>query len=646
MIARASTSGRAGAALALTVALAACSSANSAAGGPGRGGSGGGTGSGGSAGADAGAHCQVNILPVIPTSFDGLTAAPGARLRVSGSVTGLPPGNFSWTWTATFADGTPVPVTMVGVTPSLVELPIDQPGSYTIEVMLDGSLPCDGRRTVVAARAGGKLGSFRFRFVPPSSGDPVQEQEVQVVGGTPSGGNVIVLEAGTLVPVDTRDATTGQAAPAYVRFTDPSSGLVFETRAGTGTGAAQVRLPSATFQVLVVPDGDLAPTLLAGKRPADLAGMGVLSLARGEPVSGTVRDAHGPVAGAHVVLHAGALPSTMATTGPAGTFTLHAAAGSTYAATVTVPLAGAASAGAGAADAGAGLDPGAPMLEAVLPATDGVSVPPGGLAGVDVAIADYAPAALDLKIQPKTAQGTVEVGTHALVLSVALDSLVTFAVGGQTRPASARARADLAPSADGSLSAASLPPASYHVTVVPGPDDMPDAITAADVTLPLAGAAPQPLPLIGKVSMSGRLLPTASSGDIALTAIDVTGDLPFAIPGATGADGMFAIAVSPQRTYNLRARPGPDRALASAVFASFTVAATPLTVADQTMPAALLYAGQVRDHSASNGSPSTLVQVFCLAGAAGCDDPNTALAETVTASDGSFALSLPDPGVN
>jgi hypothetical protein len=641
--ARAPTSGHAGAALALALALAACSGASSAAGGPGRGGSGGGTGSGGSAGGDAGAHCQVNILPVIPTSFDGLTAAPGARLRVSGSVTGLPPGNFSWTWTATFADGTPVPVTMVGVTPSLVELPIDQPGSYTIEVMLDGSLPCEGRRTVVAARAGGKLGSFRFRFVPPSDGDPVQEQEVQVVGGTPSGGNVIVLEAGTLVPVDTRDATTGQPAPAYVRFTDPSSGLVFETRAGTGAGAAHVRLPSATFQVLVVPDGDLAPILLAGKRPADLAGMATLSLARGEPVSGTVRDARGPVAGAHVVLHAGALPSTMATTGAAGTFTLRAAAGSTYAATVTVPLAGAAT--AGAADGGAGLDPGAPMLEAVLPATDGVTVPSGGVAGVDVAIGAYAPAALDLKIQPTTTPATVETGTHALVLSVALDSLVTFAVGGQTRPASARARADLAPAADGSLAAANLPPASYHVTVVPGPD-MPDAITAADLALPLAGAAPQPLPLIGKVSMSGRLLPTASAGDIALTAIDVTGDLPFAIPGATGADGMFAIAVSPERTYNLRARPGPDRALAPAVFASFAVAATPLTVGDQTMPAALLYAGQVRDHSALNGSPSTLVQVFCLEGAAGCDDPNTALAETVTASDGSFALSLPDPGTN
>jgi hypothetical protein len=645
VIARAPTSGRAGAALALALALAACSGSSASSAGGGRGGSGGGTGSGGGPPPDAGAQCQVNILPVIPTSFDGLTAAAGARLRVSGSVTGQPPGNFSWVWMATFADGTPVPVTMVGVSPSLVELPIDQPGSYTIEVMLDGSLPCQGRRTVVAARAGGKLASFRFRFVPPADGDPVQEQEVQVVGGTPSGGNVIVLEAGTLVPIVTRDATTGQPAPAYVRFTDPASGLVFETRAGTGAGASQVRLPSAAFQVLVVPDEDLAPILLSGKRPADLAGMGALALAPGEPVSGTVRDAHGPVAGAHVVLRAGALPSTIATTGAAGTFTLHAAAGSTYAATVTVPLSGAASAGAGAAaDGGAGMDPGAPMLDATLSDTDGVNVPSGGVAGVDVAIGNYTPAALDLVIKPLMTQEAIEAGTHALVQSAQLSSLVTFAFGGQTHPAMAKARADLAPAGDGSLSAANLPPAGYQVTVVPGPD-MPDAITAANLTLPLVGATPQPLPLIQKVSMSGRLLPTASAGNIALTAIDVSGDLPFAIPGATGADGMFAIAVSPARTYKLRARPGPDRALAPAVFASLTVDPTSKPIEEQ-MPAALLYAGQVRDHSAVNGSPSTLVQVFCLAGAAGCDDPSTALAETVTASDGSFSLSLPDPGTN
>src|SRR5262249_10425449 len=94
VIARAPTSGRGGAALALALALAACSGSSASSAGGGRGGSGGGTGSGGGPPPDAGAQCQVNILPVIPTSFDGLTAAAGARLRVSGSVTGQPPGNF------------------------------------------------------------------------------------------------------------------------------------------------------------------------------------------------------------------------------------------------------------------------------------------------------------------------------------------------------------------------------------------------------------------------------------------------------------------------------------------------------------------------------------------------------------------------
>src|SRR4051812_15156960 len=69
---------------------------------------GGGTGQGGSTttgsgGAGGGmAQCQVNIQPVSPASFDGLTAGPAARLRVRGDLTGLPAAAFTWRWQVTF----------------------------------------------------------------------------------------------------------------------------------------------------------------------------------------------------------------------------------------------------------------------------------------------------------------------------------------------------------------------------------------------------------------------------------------------------------------------------------------------------------------------------------------------------------------
>jgi hypothetical protein len=70
-----------------------------------------------------------------------------------------------------------------------------------------------------------------------------------------------------------------------------------------------------------------------------------------------------------------------------------------------------------------------------------------------------------------------------------------------------------------------------------------------------------------------------------------------------------------------------------------------MTVADQRMPAALLYAGTVVDHSLQ-GVAGALLQVFCLAGSAGCADGEAPLAETVSRSDGHFDLWLPDPGLN
>jgi hypothetical protein len=51
------------------------------------------------------------------------------------------------------------------------------------------------------------------------------------------------------------------------------------------------------------------------------------------------------------------------------------------------------------------------------------------------------------------------------------------------------------------------------------------------------------------------------------------------------------------------------------------------------------------DHSVQ-GIDRALIQVFCIASSPDCADTETPIAETVTVSDGSFQLLLPDPGVN
>jgi hypothetical protein len=91
----------------------------------------------------------------------------------------------------------------------------------------------------------------------------------------------------------------------------------------------------------------------------------------------------------------------------------------------------------------------------------------------------------------------------------------------------------------------------------------------------------------------------------------------------------------------LRALPRVGATLANATFPPFAVSNAAPPVQDRTMPPALLYAGRVVDPSLQ-GVGAALVQAFCRAADSGCD-PAVPVAETVTRSDGTFRLMLPDP---
>jgi hypothetical protein len=583
------------------------------------------TGAAGTSGGPPPLGCLINILPIAPSSFDGLVAGPGAMLRVRGELTGTFGPSFDWKWSVTLADGSPVEVIEVGNDPSLIEFALDSFGTYSIAVELTGSDHCAGGRTVTVARPGARLASFRVRVTPPpASGLPAQDLERQVVGGAPSGGNTLALVVGIRVPLDVRRAADDTPLGAYVRLTDAVSGAVVETRT-TRDAPGLVTVAPGSYAMLVVPEGDVAPALYPVRSAAALVGT-TLMMDDGATVNGTVMDAAGkPIAGAAVVLRAGALVSTTGSTDSAGAFHLYARSG-TFGVTVVSSL-----------TAGA--------LESKLAAAGGVVV--------DTAIATPT-APLALKIQPGplaeaavalTAQDAVSLGPAARVTLEAVEPLaniatVTMGVAAP-RMMAGDVRVTIAPKADGTLTTGGLPRGRYRMTVYPADAGSRDGVTSTELDLRAGNLAPLSLPLSPKVKLSGKLLPATMASGVRLLALDEAG-LPITATADAGPGGVFELAVSPLRRYTLRALPRPDQLLARASFPAVGVASVDVIVPDRSMPRALLFAGRVVDPDL-HGVGTSLVQAFCISGAPGCADDQTPVAETVTRSDGTFQVMLPDP---
>jgi len=606
------------------LALAACGSSAGEAGGPGTGGSATGTaGSSGSAGA-AGPACQVDIIPVIPMSFEGLAAGPTAKVRVRGSITGMVMPTFQWQWAVTLADGTPVPVAPVGPQdPSLVEFPTAASGTYTIAVDLMGA-SCAGLRTIVVAKPGAKIATFRFHVTPPSAASvPAQDLARQITGGTPSGGNTLALDPGIVVGFDVTRASDGSPLPSYIRLTEANTGVVLETRTAA-VGPNTLRVAQGSYRTLVVPDGDVAPMTLPARAAADMVAGGI-SLDDGPPpITGTVADAGGkPVAGATVVLREGDLVSTTGKTDATGAFRLRARAG-TFGLTVATPL-GAGTLEATLASAG-GL-----VVDATAPTPPlAIKLQTTALVSGTVVLSPTSPASLG-------ADARVSIATAAPLSNVA-----TLTVGtGAARALTGDMRFSLNPGADGSVGTGAVPPGIYDVTVFPATATSSDAVTQVTLDLTKGSIPSLPVPLAQKVMLTGQLLPAAASSGVRILAQD-EGGLPVSAEADAGPDGSFALAVSPFLPYRLRAVPRADQALAQASFPVVTVMGKAVAGLDYAMPPALLFAGRVVDPGLQ-GVGTALVQAFCIANAPGCTDATVPVAETITRSDGTFQLMLPDP---
>jgi hypothetical protein len=606
------------------LALAACSSSSAPRqnGATGSAGASGGAGTNGTAGTGSVPACQVNIVPISPASFDNLQAGPTSVMRVRGDVTGAVAALYDWAWSVSLADGTPVAVKRVGDA-SLVEFTMADVGTYTIAASLTGSM-CSGLRTITAARAGAKIGTYRLRVTPPSTDlVPAQDLVRQVAGGTPSGGNVLALSPGIVVGFDVARASDGSALPSYVRLTEASTGAILELRTSKD-GPNTLRIADGTYGTVVIPDGgDVAPVTFP-PRPAAAIGAGPLALDDGATIGGAVLDDAGkPIAGATVVLRADALVSTMGTTDATGAFQVRARAG-TFGVTVVSPLA------AGNLESKLAAAGGLVVDEAAPPAPLTIRIQPGALATGSVALRAAEAASLG------------DGARITLAAAAPLAGIGTLAVGGDApRALAGDVRFSLHAGADGTVSTGGVPRGSYRLTVFPATATTGDAVTATTLDLSAGSAGPVPLVLASKVMLKGKLLPAMEAAGVKLIALD-DGGLPIVAQADADETGSFALAVSPQRSYFLRALPRPDQALARASFPVVTVGNAALVVQDRSMPPAVLFAGRVVDPSVQ-GVGSALVQAFCVTTAPGCADPTVPVAETVTRSDGTFQLMLPDP---
>ncbi len=596
-------------------------------------------GTGGATGAGTGGvgvACTVAITPVMPPSFIGLR--PGDTLRVRAEARGSVAAGATWNWAVTFADGSAVNAAQSMVSdPALIDVVLSRAGSYSIQASFSGgALPCTGAAHFVVAKPGARTAFFVFRLTPPPHSFPPQQMEpAELLGGTPTGDHLFILDAGTRVVVAPKRTGDALPLPAYVRATETSSGLFQEGHtllAGGVMNPLNLTLAPGRYDLLVVPDADVPPLLIRDRRPVELATMNV-TLDEGVAVTGQLTDATGtPIAGAKLSLRAGSLPSTVGTSGATGSFSLRVRPG-TYGVTIAPGVA-------------------MPETEFSIAATPGIVISEFPTT-ISLRMASLPTARIGLTVTGAGAGAKVLVETRNPVPATAM---VEIGAGGTTimREATVRIRAELSIAANGTAQTRPLPRGHYRATVfAAGAAPMATVSTLDDIdTTP--GDVSSTMSMEPPVVISGLLTqggqPSHPAHPARVLAID--DDAPVALapdaaaPFLAEADttGIFSLKVNPSRRYRLIVDPPVGGGFARAILPSITVSSAPITIQTQSLPRALLYAGKVLD---PNLQPvgGTVVSAFCVGQAPICVDPGRSIAETVTTTDGAFRLALPDPEV-
>ena len=577
-------------------------------------------------GGDAGVFCQssVSLAPMMPT-------AP-AVIVATGSISGPASGQNGFEWSVR-KEGDPSfdPMAMGDGTSTLtVSAPTD--GLYTVTLFGDrGGTTCSsGSAQVNVLDDGAGSAFYRLRVVPgPSLGAPIQEHVRQVSGSTSTTFSVggIALDSGFHIVGELRDSSNAPVA-AYLRFTgigdiDPMATETFSS----ALGVYDVRLGAGTYDVLMVPqDNSLAPVELTGIAVNNLSGLFVTPAS---PINGSVLDPSGAaIMGATVSLRIDGVPTTIATTDPAGAFSVLGHVGGTTTIHVVPP----ASSGLPTLD----LDASANLVAAE---------------GEALAI-QYAST-----LTSRTLSAPVRMKDG---VTPAPDARVTFvarslAGAGSVSPGGAAAlpmrgsrRATAVADGAGDLPPTPLPDAIYDVIVEPAAGaPAAEGVSLAMVDLQLAMPNPPMISLASWATISGAAIDGAALG---LDAIRVTAIPTGLLAGTTTAaasattdNGAYALLVAGGGSYDL-VFDASDYAQARARLTVQAGAAGQTTTAPSVeMPDALEVTGSIE--LGGNGIAGVSITLLCYE-CAGAMEASLPVAEAVSELDGSFSLAVPNPGVS
>jgi hypothetical protein len=232
----------------------------------------------------------------------------------------------------------------------------------------------------------------------------------------------------------------------------------------------------------------------------------------------------------------------------------------------------------------------------------------------------------------------VRVSLRATSTAVGVLTASGSGTGDMNFPALGSVSADLVADASGKARFATLPLGTYDVTVTPPVDLDQAAITTVSVAVTQAGTS-RTVTLARKVNLTGTLGPLPASQGASVTAID-KGSAGSGTTAIADNNGVFTLALDPNRSYQLILQPRLGQALGRAVVGNVTIAVGGTALAPIMLPASVSLTGLVMN----GGNPigNAFVQVFCVSSAASCVDPSISLGDVTTLPDGSFNVVLPN----